>query len=457
MSSPILSRRHFLGASVVASSAFWNNPSKSVADESKSANDRPNIGLVGVGGQGMGISHQAAQLGNVVAVCDVDLNHAEAAKAAFGGTAQVYQDYRKMMDRNDIEVVINGTPDHWHTKINVDACRSGKDVYTEKPLTLTIDEGKVLRKVVEDTGRIVQTGTQQRSDRSFQTAIELVRNGRIGKLKQVWVALPWYSTKGGPFATTTPPDSLDWDLYQGQAPQRDYCPQRTHKVFRWWYIYAGGIITDWGNHHVDIAQWGMGCDLSGPKSVDARGLFPNQGKPGCFNTPDRFFSRVRYDHGVELLYFSAMGDKRTYGTEPGDPTPPEKLDWLFGDDCPDEIKTFDRNGIMFIGDQGRLFVNRGAVYGKAAEQLAENPLPDDAWRVRPSNNHMANFFACVKSREEPVAPVRVEHRTITVCHLTNISIRLDRPIAWDPEQEVILGDNEANGWLAREQRKPYEI
>ena len=271
------------------------------------------------------------------------------------------------------------------------------------------------------------------------------------------MALPWYSTKGGPFAKTAPPETLDWKRYQGQAPERAYSLQRTHKVFRWWYIYAGGIITDWGNHHVDIAQWGMDRALSGPTTIDARGLFPNEGRADCFDTPDRFFCRMTYADGPDLLYFSAINDKRVYGTEKGDPTPQEKLDWIFGDNCPEEIKIYDRNGIMFIGDLGRVFVNRGGVHGKAVEELADNPLPDSAWRVSPSNNHMGNFFQCVKTRAEPVAPVRIEHRTVSVCHLTNISIRLGRPLKWDPKAEEFVGDDEANRWLSRQQRKGYTL
>lgn len=461
MSQWSFSRRQFLRrtaqSSLAVAAPYWFPCKKSLAAESQAASDRPNIALVGVGGRGTAISKQAVQYGNVVAICDVDLKHAEAAKAAFGGTADIYQDYRKLLDRSDVELIINGTPDHWHTKVNVDACLAGKDIYTEKPLTLTIDEGKILRDVVKETERVVQTGTQQRSEKAFQTAVELVRNGRIGTLKQVWVALPWYSTKGGPFAASTPPAPLDWDLYQGQAPERDYCVQRTHQVFRWWYMYAGGIVTDWGNHHVDIAQWGMDRDLSGPTTIDARGIFPNEGRPDCFDTPDRFFCRMTYADGPELLYFAAINQRREYGTEKADPTPQEKLDWLFGNDCPEEIKTYDRDGIMFIGDRGRVFVNRGGIYGKPAEELAENPLPDDAWRVPSSDDHMGNFFHCVKTREEPVAPVRIEHRTVSVCHLTNLSIRLGRPLTWDPEKEVFVGDDEANGWLSREQREPYTI
>lgn len=451
-------RRSFMQSAIAAATAtYWISTTKTTAQESQSKNDRPRIGAIGIGGQGMGDTRAAAMYGDVVAVCDADLKHAEAAKAAFGGKADVYQDYRKLLDRNDVDVIINGTPDHWHTKINIDACRAGKDIYTEKPFTLTIDEGRKVCETVKETGRVVQVGTQQRSARQFQTAIELVRNGRIGKLQQVWVALPWYSTKGGPFATQDVPANLDWDLYQGQSPTADYAPQRTHKTFRWFYMYAGGIVTDWGNHHVDIAQWGMDRENTGPVKVDARGLFPNEDNPASFNTADRFFSRMTYADGLECLYFSAINNKRTYGTEPCVETPQDQLDWLFGEDCPDEIRTFERDGIMFIGENGRIFVNRGGLYGKAAEELAENPLPDDAWRVRPSANHMANFFDCVKSRETPVSPVEIQHRTITCCHLTNISLRLDRPLQWNPQTEQIIGDDQANAMQSRKQREGYEI
>jgi len=462
MRNSLVTRRRFIRRGALAAAGFGAAPlllpSRSTAAQPSSANDRPRIGCIGTGGRGMGDAKQAARHGDVVAVCDVDLRHAERAKKAFDGKPDVYQDYRKLLDRDDVDVVINGTPDHWHTLINVTACRAGKDVYAEKPMTLTVDEGKILRRVVEQTGRVVQVGTQQRSQRQFQTAVELVRNGRIGKLQQVWVALPYYSTKGGPFSPKPVPEPLDWDLYQGQAPEHAYYPQRAHGVFRWWYEYAGGIVTDWGNHHVDIAHWGMDCELTGPTQVDARGVFPNGGKPDCYNTADRFFSRMTYPTGVQLLYFSAVNDRRFYGpVEKHEPTPPEQTDWLFGDDAPEEIKSYNRNGIMFIGEKGRVFVNRGGVYGGPVDELKDNPLPSDAWRARPSTDHMGNFFECVRTREEPVAPVRIEHRTITACHLTNISLRLGRPLKWDPDGEQIVGDEEANGWLQREQRAPYGI
>lgn len=462
MKTPI-SRRSFLGKTTVAAAAglaipYWFSTPHAAAEEPKSKTDRLQIGLIGVGGRGLGIGQWAAKYGDVVAVCDVDRRQAERAKEAFGGKPEIYEDYRKLLERPGIDVVTNGTPDHWHTAINIAALKAKKDVYGEKPLTLTIDEGKILCKTVEETNRIFQVGTIQRSEKSFQTAVELVRNGRIGKLKQIWVALPYYSTKGGPFATEQPPAALNWDFYQGQAPVHDYCVQRTHSSFRWWYEYAGGIITDWGNHHVDIAHWGMDCDLSGPTSVEARGLFPNPEGSQYYNTPDRFFSRMLYPNGVEVLYFSSINERQFYGdVQQHAETTPEQIDWLFGKDVPEEIKKYNRDGIMFIGEEGRVFVNRGGVHGKPVEDLKNNPLPENAWRAYPSTEHMANFFDCVKTRKQPCTPVQVEHRTVTACHLTNISLRLKRKLQWDPEKQEIVGDTEANAWQKREQRAPYLV
>jgi len=454
-------RREFLGAVATAAGSvaivpYWTTSMQAKAAEAKK--DRPRIGAIGVGGRGTHITQWAAQFGDVVAICDVDLRQAQRAKAALASKATVYQDYRRLLERKDIDVVINGTPDHWHTAINIAACKSGRDVYTEKPMTLTIAEGKLLCKVVEETRRIVQVGTMQRSIANFQTAVELVRNGRIGKLQQVWVALPFYTTKGGPFATQPVPNELNWDLYQGQASVRDYCPQRTHANFRWWYEYAGGIVTDWGNHHVDIAQWGMDCDHTGPISVEARGLFPNPKGPQFYNTPDRFFSRMKYANGVDVLFFASINQRERFGdVGTHEDTTPEKLAWLFGADVPDEIKNYNRDGILFIGERGKVFVNRGGIYGKPVDELKQTPLPVDAWRAYPSTDHMANFFDCVKSRKQPCTPVHVEHRTITACHLTNISIRLNRKLTWDPAKQCIVGDNDANAWLEREQRAPYVL
>jgi len=437
-------------------SAYWLNPRPAGAFGFAAANDRPLVAAIGVGGRGMSIAKQAARFGDVVAVCDVDLSRAGKAKETLGGKAEVYQDYRKLLDRKDVEVVINGTTDHWHTAVNVAACRAGKDVYTEKPLTLTIDEGKLLRRVVQETGRIVQVGAQQKSDEKFRLACRLVRNGRVGKLRQVIVTLPFWNTKGGPFATKPVPPELDWDLWQGQAPEHEFCPERLHFNFRWWQEYAGGIITDWGQHHVGIAQWGMDMERSGPLTIEGRAIFPNRNQPecrgNCYNNPDRFLVRMTYAGGIEMWYFVVRDEKYwKYST-------PEEDRELFAG-VPEEIIAEKRNGIMFVGDQGRVFCNRGNVQGKPVEELAENPLPAGANLLNESNDHMENFFQCVKSRQQPVAPVEVEHRTITACHLGNIAIRLGRKITWDPQQEAIVGDPEAaqSIYVRRTQRRPYTI
>jgi myo-inositol 2-dehydrogenase/D-chiro-inositol 1-dehydrogenase len=460
MSGPSSSRRQFLRSvsgltAAGALAPYWFTGQAARAGEFKSKNDRPHIGAIGVGGRGSGITKQASRFGEVVAVCDVDLQHAEKAKEAYDGKPDVYQDYRQLLDRDDIDVIINGTPDHWHTIVNSAACKAGKDVYTEKPLTLTIDEGKILRQVVKQTGRIVQVGTQQRSVAHFRLACELVRNGRIGKLRHVAVLLPFWNTKGGPFPEQPVPSHLDWDLYQGQAPERPYHPNRTHFNFRWWFEYAGGIINDWGQHHMDIAYWGMDMEDGGPLWVEAKAIFPNQDRPNCYNNPDRFVARMKFPGDVDLLYLVARDDKYLKSIEDGDIA--EAADAELFAEVPDEFKTEKRNGIMFTGDRGRLFVNRGGVYGKPVEELDQNPLPEDRIRLYESNDHMANFFQCVKTRQQPVSTVDVAHRVITACHLGNIAIRLKRKIQWDARAEQIVGDQEAGAWLSRDQRAPYLV
>lgn len=452
-----MKRREFLHSIVLAGGMVCSTPLlKSVL--AQSPNDRIGVGIIGAGGMGTGDAKNAARFGNIVAVADVDLRHGERMKDLFEGKPTVYQDYRKLLENKDVDVIIQATPDHWHTKINIDAMRAGKDVYGEKPLTLTIAEGQQLCRAVKETGRVFQAGTQQRSEKYFQTAVELVRNGRIGKLKRVLVALPYFSTTGGPFESRPVPENLNWDIYQGQAPVHSYCPQRTHAIFRWWYEYAGGIVTDWGNHHVDIAHWGMNVEKTGPISVEARGIFPNEGRADCFNTPDRFYSFMKYPGDLELHYFVTLNEKPGFADNaPHAETTPGQIERMYGKDCPDDVKETKRNGIMFIGDQGRVFVNRGGVHGKAVEELKENPLPADAWKVYPSNDHMKNFFDCVRSREVPVAPAELEHRSVTACHLTNISIRLDgKKLQWDADKEQFVGDAEANALLSREQRSPYQ-
>lgn len=456
-----MSRRQFIASAAGAlgsAVAYWGTAAPARAAFFQAKNDRPLVAAIGVGERGLHDTTWAAKFGDVVAVCDVDLNRAERAKAALGGKPALYQDYRRLLDAHpEVEVIVNGTVDHWHTAVNIAVCRAGKDLYAEKPLTLTIEEGQILSRVVRETGRIVQVGTQQRSSPHFRTACELVRNGRVGKLRQVVVLLPLYPAKGGPFAPQPVPPGLNWDLWQGQAPERAFCPERLHFKFRWWKDYAGGKITDWGQHHMDIAYWGMGMENSGPLEVEGQAFFPNRGQPDCYDNADRFVVRMKFPGEIDLLYLVVRDEKYLKTLTDGDMTEAEDAQLFAG--VPEEWKHEQRDGIMFIGDRGRLFVNRGGAYGKAVEELAENPLPASALRLYESSDHMANFFECVKSRKPPISTVDVAHRVISSCHLANVAMQLKRKIRWDPQQEQIIGDQEASQsiYVRREQRKPYTI
>lgn len=435
-----ISRRKFLTRSVGATvgGGVWSGTlGRSLAEDlraTRSPNERWRIGAIGMRYQGTVIAKKALAYGDVVALCDCDRAVAEKAKADFGGKAVLYGDHRDMLARDDLDVITIGTPDHWHTAMVIDACRAGKDVYCEKPLTLTIDEGKQLTRVVRATGRVVQVGSWQRSDHRFRLACEMVRQGRIGQLRRVDVVLGPNKT-GGPFRESTPPPQLDWDRWQGQTPAVPYIKERCHYTFRWWYEYSGGQMTDWGAHHLDIAQWGIGAEASGPVRVEGSASYPNV--PNGYNVATRFEARYHYANGVVL-----------------------------------SVKDRGRNGILFTGSDGRLFVNRGTIAGAPVEALAGRPLPRDAFRLyahdnldRPPRqgkldaikNHMGNFYDCVASRQLPISDVFSQHRSVTVCHLGNIAMRLGRPLAWDPRREQFIGDAEADGLLARPQRDGYRI
>ena len=266
-------RRSFL-QTAAATAAATSLPSWYLNELAQSAaaatvwDEKPAIALIGCGGMGKGDARNASRFGRIVALCDVDDNQLAEAKKLWPD-ADTYKDFRKVMDRKDIQVVICGTVDHWHTLVSLAALRSKKDVYCEKPLTLTIEEGQHLISAVRDTGGILQTGSQQRSDKNFRLACELVRNGRIGKLQHVSVWLP-RGRREGPFAKSSPPSGFDWNMWQGPTPEVEYVRERTHVTFRYWWDYSGGTMTDWGAHHNDIALWGLGLERSGPVSIEAK-------------------------------------------------------------------------------------------------------------------------------------------------------------------------------------------
>jgi len=439
------SRRDFLKVAALGASGMMVPYHFSSAQRKpQSANDKLNVAAIGVGGRGSGIGRQAAQRGNMVACCDVDQKHAEKFAAGFGGKCRIYHDYRKLLEWKDIDLVTIGTPDHWHTAICIAALQAGKDVYCEKPLTLTIDEGRLLCRVVRETGRVFQVGTQQRSEyRSmFLKAVVLARSGRLGKKLRATCSIGG-GPKRGPFPTTDPPPHLDWDFWLGQTPQVPYSPERCHGTFRWWLEYSGGKLTDWGAHHIDIAQWALGLESSGVVEVEGEGNFPVnpdrlvqmlEGKispaelPNQFNTATEFHIDLALPNGNQIHVQHGPG-----------------------------------NGILIEGEKGRIFVSRGRLTGKPIEELSE---ADKQWldrevvklyKGKQPGSHMGNFFECIRDRTDPISDVYSHHRAMTLCHLCNIAMLLRRKLRYDLETEDFLGDEQASSLRSRRQRAPYTI
>lgn len=440
-----ISRRSFLSvcAATAASTGiplWFVQRELSAAAEAPTAgpvapNDRPGIALIGCGGQGSGDAQAAAKYGNIVAVCDVKEGAIAGAVKRFsqnGATPVGVNDFRKILERKDVDIIVNGTPDHWHTLVNIGAARAKKDVYGEKPLTLTIDEGKHVVKAVRDHKIVFQTGTQQRSDRRFRLACELVRNGRIGKLQTVEVFVP-AGLREGPFEQHQQvPEGLNWDLWLGQAPKVDYMKERAGNTFRWWWDYAGGPVTDWGAHHNDIARWAIGQD--GPISVEAHATVgPIE---GGFTTCKEFEATLMWAHDIKQIVKTTTADSPFGGV----------ID-----------KDGQRNGVRFTGTDGWIWVNRGDLFA-SKDEIYQTPLPDNAIKLEVSQNHMQNFMDCVKSRKDPIARVEEGHRSANIGHLIIIAMLQGRKFQWDPMKEVFVGDGakEGNARLAREMRKPYD-
>jgi len=437
--NPITSRRSFLkstGAAAAASSLpLWLLDECAAQRprgqrESLPPSERINLALIGCGGQGTGDARNASRYGNVVAVCDVDAGHVARAKKVFP-KAEGYSDFRKLLERKDVDAVICGTVDHWHTLVSMAAMKAGKDVYCEKPLTLTIDEGKRLVKVQKQTKRVLQTGTQQRSSVYFRMACDLVRNGRIGKIQKAEVWLP-AGLRQGPFKTSAVPEGFDYDFWQGQTPRVPYVKERTHFSFRYWWEYSGGTMTDWGAHHNDIVLWALDQDRSGPVTIEGKQLVNMI--PGGFTAASEYDVTYTYANGVVHTCKSTTASEWHGGVK--DPTR-------------------QQHGIKFIGTDGWIWVTRGTIKAHDRDILKEK-LPENAKRVYFSDNHMGNFFDCVKSREQPICSAETGHRSASLCHLGTIAIRLGRKLNWNPAKQEFVGDAEASSWVSRPMRKPYD-
>jgi predicted dehydrogenase len=446
-------RRRFLQGVAAASAATVMLPSSSRALAAQSANSQPVFATIGLRNQGWAITSKTIPSAIFAALADVDskvlAEYVEKTEKKQGKKPDAYKDYRKILDRKDIDAVMIATPDHWHTKIAVEAMQAGKDVYCEKPLTLTIDEGKLIEKVVKATGRVFQVGTMQRTeiDHRFLLAIALVTNDRIGAVKKVTCGIN--GMQPSPSIPVAPvPAELDWDFWLGPAPKVDYraLPEmRTgygggvplfsncHYAFRDWHEYSGGKLTDWGAHHVDITCWALGATATGPSKVTpleyTLGCEYKNGYPVVqdrFNVATQFTLRADMPGGVELI-ITSKGD----------------------------------NGILFEGTKGRFFVNRGKITGTPVEELKDNPLPDGAlekvYGGPIPKNHSVNFIEAMQSRKQPISDVWSHNRMLEICHLSNIAMRVGRAVSWDPVKREIVGDAEANAFLGRESRKGYEI
>ena len=417
------------------------------------ANERPVFATIGLRNQGWEITNKSFGFADFAALADVDSKVLEENVAKVekrqGKKPDAYKDYRKILERKDIDAVMIATPDHWHTKIAVEAMLSGKDVYCEKPLTLTINEGKLIEKVVKETGRVFQVGTMQRteSDLRFLKAIALIRAGRIGTVKKVTCGIDrMEGSQVIPEAAV--PEQIDWDFWLGPAAKVPYraLPEmrqgygggvplysNCHYSFRNWHEYSGGKLTDWGAHHVDIACWALGATETGPSKITPIQFnLPVEYKDGHPTVADRYNAATQFTIRVDM------------------PSSVEMIITSEGD-----------NGILFEGTEGRFFVNRGKLTGKPVEDLKDKPLPEDAvekvYGGKVSANHTANFIEGMKTRKQPISDVWSHNRMLEICHLSNIAMRLNRELNWDPAKREIVGDAQANSFLSRENRKGFEI
>jgi len=432
-----LSRRGFLDRSLasltIAGLPLWYAREVLADSEEQSAaaakarkagpNDQIVMAAIGVGGQGTYIMKDAKKKKGVkfIAVCDVDAGHAKKAAGEVGKDCKQYKDFRDLLASEHLDAVTIGTVDHWHALTAIAAMKAGCDVYCEKPLSLTIEEGKAMVQAARKYDRIFQTGSMQRSDARYRLACELVRNGRVGEVHTVEARIGDNPT-GGPFKTGPVPEGLDWDFWKGPTADVPYVTERCHYEFRWWYEYSGGKLTDWGAHHNDIAQWALGMDGSGPVNVTATGVEPSH-KPNCYNCHPHFAVTYTYDNGTHLVT-SSDGE----------------------------------NGNRFIGDKGWIFVNRERIEA-SDKKLLDEPLHGETVRLYVSNDHMDNFIDGVRSRQRPICDVEVGYRSVTVCHLGSIALRLGIPLDWDPEAERFVGPraDKGNAMLSREMRSPWRL
>ena len=432
------SRRQFLRQSATTSVALaFPTIIPSGVLGANAPSTRVRMGCIGVGRMGRGDARDFLRLDQVevVAVCDVDTKRLADGRRMVedhytkagrkGAKCAEYVDFRELLARDDIDAVSIVTPDHWHALGAVAAARSGKDIFLQKPLTYTIAEGRVLSDTVKQHKRVLQVGSQQRSDPKFRLACELVRNGMIGDLELVKIGFG-LDPAGDVEPTMPVPENLNYDLWLGPAPEAPYTEKRVHpqKDYGrpgWLRIqdYCHGMITGWGSHHVDIAHWGMGMEYSGPTRIEGSAVFPDK---GLWDVHTSFTVEYTYPNGVRVI---------CAGNE------------------------VNKQGVEFIGSRGWVHVQRGRIDAHP-KSLLQAEIPTEG-RLYRSDDHKRNFLDCIRTRKTPVAPVEIGHRSNSACVLGAIAMRLKRPLEWDPKTETFLHDEEANGLRSRAMRGAWKL
>ncbi|MFA5263207.1 MAG: Gfo/Idh/MocA family oxidoreductase [Opitutaceae bacterium] len=453
-----MNRRHFLKSSLIAGASIATLPSVLTSCASArrvrrpAPNSRINMALIGFGTvaqfttpnflgipqvQVVAVADPITELpnfgyqgelhgGRLVGQRLVNGHYAAAQTSGSYSGCRIYEDYREMLDREDIDAVIISTPDHWHCPITLHAARLGKHIYCQKPLSLTVEEGQRMVKAVREAGIIMQTGSQQRSKSYFKIACEYVRNGRLGKLQRIEIVIPGGHGDFSRLASRTKPEAvpkeLNYDLWLGPAPEREYVPALLQVNWRHNFDFSGGMVTDWGAHHLDILQWALGMDESGPVAIE---------NIVATTPPPNALYNTATDFNFDVVYASGLRANVTNNL---------------------------RNGLLFVGEGGKsIFVSRDELT-MTPDSLRKEKIREDEIRLYESLNHEKNFIEHIYDGKPAVAPIHVGHRSILIAHLANIAIRLGRSeIKWDPANERVPGDDKANAMLRRPMRKPYAV